>query len=126
MVGGFVMNDGGSTEAMLCTAFRPFERNTLQGFADLWLKSWHMTLHGVTVHQKGDQRWVGLPAKPQLDQDRNLVGDDHGKIQYFPCISLDAEWKGDHFTSIALDAIDAFTAAENGGAGGDPDDELGF
>ena len=118
--------NAGSTAAVICVAFKAFERNTLRGFADLWLRAGHMTLHGCAVHQKGDRRWIGLPAKPQLDHDRNLVLNGDGKIQYYPVLMFDDREVGDRFSIAGLKAIDEFTAAENGGAGGDPDDEIGF
>jgi hypothetical protein len=45
-----------------------FEKNTRRGFFDLELAS-GMVLCGCTLHERGDSRWVGLPAKPYTDKD---------------------------------------------------------
>ena len=53
------------------TDFRPFHRNTLRGFATVRVDELHLTLHEVAVHQHDiGARWVGLPAKPVVGQQR--------------------------------------------------------
>ena len=64
------------TATVICTAWKPFERHTLKGFADLWLRAARLNIHGCAVHEKNGRRWVQLPAKPQLDAE--LVIDAEG------------------------------------------------
>src|SRR5215475_2573600 len=38
-------------------------KNTLLGFADVQLPS-GIVIRGITLHQNGERRWLGLPARP--------------------------------------------------------------
>ena len=96
------------TATVICTAWKPFERNTLKGFADLWLRAAHLNIRGCAVHEKNDKRWVQLPAKPQLDSDRNLLRDASGKIRYAKVIEFDSREVADRFNAAALKAIEDF------------------
>ena len=69
-----------TSATLICAAWKPFERNTLRGFADLWLRTARLNIKGCAVHEKNGRRWVQLPARPQLDKDRNLVRDDAAKV----------------------------------------------
>ena len=97
------------SHAVTCTAFKPFERNTLKGFADLWLRTARLNIRGIAVHEKNGKRWVQLPARPQLDKDRQLVRDDAGKIQYAAVLEFDSREVADHFNAAALKAIEDFS-----------------
>ena len=101
------MTAAGNT-TLICTAWKPFERNTLRGFADLWLRTARLNIHGCAVHEKNGRRWVQLPAKPQLDKDRQLVRDDAGKVQYAKVIDFDSREVSDRFNAAALKAIEDF------------------
>jgi len=103
---------------VVCTAFKPFERNTLKGFADLWLRGARLNIRGCAVHEKNGKRWVQLPAKPQLDKDRELIRDAGGKIQYAPVMEFDSREVADRFNAAALKAVEAFTF--KGDFSGDP------
>ena len=97
------------TTTVICTAWKPFEWNTLKGFADLWLRTARLNVHGCAVHEKNGRRWVQLPAKPQLDKDRNLVCGEDGKVQYAKVIDFDSREVSDRFNAAALKAIEDFT-----------------
>ena len=94
---------------VICTAWKPFERNTLRGFADLWLRAARLTIKGCAVHEKNDKRWVQLPAKPQLDKERNLVRDADGKVQYVKMMDFDSKEVADRFNAAAVKAIEDFS-----------------
>ena len=98
-----------STATVICTAWKPFERNTLKGFAGLWLRAARLDVHGCAVHEKNGKRWVQLPARPRLDQDHQLLRDDAGKIRYWPVMDFDSREVADRFSEAALKAIDDFT-----------------
>jgi hypothetical protein len=46
-----------------CIRFRPHEKNTLKGFADLELSRVGLVLRDCTWHQKDDREWIGFPAR---------------------------------------------------------------
>ena len=94
--------------AVICTAWKPFGRNTLQGFADLWLRAARLNVRGCAVHEKNGKRWIQLPARPQLDKDRNLIRDDSGKVQYAKILEFDHKDVADRFNAVALKAIEDF------------------
>ena len=94
--------------AVVCTSWKPFERNTLKGFADLWLRAARLNIHGCAVHEKNGRRWIQLPAKPQLDKDHNLVRDEGGKVQYAKVMEFDSREVADHFSEAAMKAIETF------------------
>ena len=76
------MTAAGQQRGVVCTAWKPLERNTLRGFADLWLREARLHIKGCAIHEKNGKRWVQLPARPQLDQNRALARDEGGKFQY--------------------------------------------
>ena len=94
---------------VLCTAFKAYEKNTLRGFADLWLRAARLHVRGCAVHEKNGKRWVQLPARPQLDKDRNLVKGDGGKVAYATILEFDSREVADKFNAAALKAIEDFT-----------------
>ncbi len=97
------------TATVICTAWKPYEKNTLKGFADLWLRAARLNISGVAVHEKNGKRWVQLPARPQLDKDRNLVCGEDGKIQYAKVMDFDSREVSDRFNAAALKAIEEFS-----------------
>ncbi len=92
----------------ICTAWKAYEKNTLKGFADLWLRTARLNIHGCALHEKNGRRWVQLPARPQLDKDRNLVCAEDGKVQYAKVIDFDSREVADRFNAAALKAIEDF------------------
>jgi hypothetical protein len=81
----------------------------LRGFADLWLRTARLNIHGCAVHEKNDRRWVQLPARPQLDKDHNLVRGEDGRVQYAKVIDFDSREVADRFNAAALKAIEDFS-----------------
>ena len=70
-------------------------------------------LHGdavvpCTVNKKNGQRWIQLPARPQLDKGRNLIRDDSGKVQYAKILEFDHKDVADRFNAAARKAIEDF------------------
>ncbi len=102
------MNAASQQRGVVCTAWKPFERSTLQGFADLWLRAARLHIRGCAVHEKNGKRWVRLPARQQLDKDRNVVCNDAGKIQYATILKFDGREVADRFSAAAITAIQDF------------------
>ena len=44
--------------------FRPYRKNTLQGFATIQFVENKLELRDVALHDKNGSRWFQLPAKP--------------------------------------------------------------
>jgi hypothetical protein len=47
-----------------CIKFRPYQKNTLRGFADLHFVRTGIIIHDCPLHQKGDKHWIAFPARP--------------------------------------------------------------
>ena len=95
--------------SITCTNWTAFERNTLKGFADIFVAAVHLNIRGCAVHEKNGKRWVQLPARPQLDKNRDLIRDDSGKIQYAKVLDFDSREVSDRFSDAALKAIESYT-----------------
>jgi hypothetical protein len=52
-----------------CIKFRPYEKNTLKGFADLELTRVGLVLRDCTWHEKNGKEWVGFAARPYENKD---------------------------------------------------------
>ena len=99
-----------------CKRFKPLVRNTLRGFADVFVVELKLTICEVAVHTKNGKCWAQLPAKPQVRGGALVKGDD-GKIQYVPVLSWDSRAVSDAFSAAAVRAVrelapDAFEEAE--------------
>jgi hypothetical protein len=79
--------------------WKPFVRNTLQGFLTLTTPG-GMIIHGCTLHSKGDARWVGMPAEKFAKQD--------GTSGYKQIIEFASREARDDFNAAAIRAIDQF------------------
>jgi hypothetical protein len=82
--------------------WRPFEKNTLRGFLSLELPS-GMILHGCTLNQKGESRWIGLPAKEYLKGSERA---------WSPLIEFTDRDVRESFQALALEAIDEYLQEE--------------
>jgi hypothetical protein len=95
---------------MRASGWRPHSSGSLQGFFDLLLPS-GLKLNDCTLHQQGEKRWIGLPGKPQLDQDGSARKDPAtGKRLYTPTAEIPAREVRDNFTKQALAAVDRMLA----------------
>ncbi len=99
-----------------CTGWHPCERNTLRGFADIFLPSLHLEIRDIAVHEMNEKRWVQLPARPQLDGNRELVRDQAGKIQYATIMRFRDRPTADAFSGAVITAIQDFELGINGAA----------
>jgi hypothetical protein len=78
----------------------------LQGFLTLRTPS-GIVLHECTYHRQGDKRWIGLPGRPQLDQDgRHRVDPATGKKALTALVEITGKEARERFMSGALAAID--------------------
>jgi hypothetical protein len=86
-------------------SFKPVRSNTLFGFVDLVIPELRLRVLAATVHQAHGRRWVGLPARPQLDRDGTARRDDRGKLQYTPVLQFTDRETSDAFSARAIEAL---------------------
>jgi hypothetical protein len=77
--------------------WRNCQKNTLLGFADVKLPS-GIVIRGVGIHQKGERRWLGLPARPYET--------DSGSTSWAPVIEIPDRETRERFEGLVLDALD--------------------
>jgi hypothetical protein len=51
-----------------CIRFRPYQKNTLVGFADLHLVRTGIIIRDCCLHEKNDKRWISFPARSYQDK----------------------------------------------------------
>jgi hypothetical protein len=90
--GGFVVRE-----------FRSCPRNTLVGFLVIETPS-GLVLRDVTLHEKGDARWISMPAK-QYEKD--------GAKSWIPYIEFATKESREKFQACALAAVDAYMEGTN-------------
>lgn len=98
---------------MVATKWAPRERNTLIGTFDLTLLPLGLTIREVAVHQRDNSRWIGLPAKAQIDSNGQLRRDPRGKILYVAVLAMTTERARDAFQDDALAALDRLLDQSN-------------
>ena len=100
---------------IVCTRWRPIERNTLRGFCDLYIARMHMTIRDCSYHEGGDGKaWVGLPSKPKIRD--GAVVSENGKVAYDPpIVSFDEDMR-ERFREAAVAAVRAKIAETAGAA----------
>ena len=87
------------TELRLAASnWKPFVKNTLQGFVDLEVAEPGLVIRGVCLHEKNGKRWVSLPAKPWTDKE--------GNQQWQPVVEFTDNDARDAFQRAALPEID--------------------
>lgn len=92
--------------SITCDEFKPFNRNSLRGFAIIRIDEIRMTIRDVAIHQKGDARWAQLPSKPMIDKNGAALRDNStGKIQYVPIMEFDGRDVRDAFSQAVVAAI---------------------
>jgi hypothetical protein len=88
-----------------CDDFRPLRRNTLCGFASVFLPEIGLRIKDVTIFEKGSKRWAGLPAKPQISKDGTVIRDDAGKQQYVSILEFSSRDISDAFSAAVIRAV---------------------
>jgi len=91
-----------------CLAFKRHHAGTLRGFADLHLPGLRLKLFDCPTHEANGTRWVGLPAKPRLDRDKQLVREANGKPSYATVLQWDDDTVRKRFSAAAVEAVEAY------------------
>jgi hypothetical protein len=86
-------------------SFKPHRSHSLYGFADLLIPEIRLRIKEATVHQSHERRWIGLPAKPQIDREGRVRQDDRGKTLYASVIQFTDRATSDAFSDRAVEAL---------------------
>lgn len=105
------MTEGDRKLAIECLGFKPLLRNTLRGFATIYVRELRLVINDVAIHQKNASRWAALPARPQT-RDGRLVTDEAGKILYVPVLEFDSAEVRAAFSRAAIAAVLEFAGTE--------------
>ena len=90
---------------VVCTDWRKCERNSLRGFADYLLPAFGLHVRDCAVHENNGRQWVQLPARPQLDQNRDLIREPDGRVRYATILVFDSTDAAAEFNEAALKAL---------------------
>jgi hypothetical protein len=94
---------------VVVTAFKPFHRGTLAGFANIFVAEMHLIIRDIAVHQSSyGARWVQLPAKPLLDPGGDAKRTSDGRIQYVPVLHFDSRAVSEAFSAAVCSALIRF------------------
>ena len=58
--------------SILIGEFTPRRSNTLFGFVDVLVPEMRLQIREVSIHGRSDRRWIGLPARPQIDPEGHV------------------------------------------------------
>jgi len=84
--------------------FKERQQNTLQGFVTIQMTNIGLEIRNITVHQKNDSRWIGMPAKPY---------EKDGKTQYSYIVHFYDKEMGDKFKDAVFQALDKYRRQDN-------------
>jgi hypothetical protein len=87
-----------------CDDFRPFRRNTLHGFASVFIQEIGLRIRDLSIHQKNTSRWAAMPSKPMLKNEM-LMKDDAGKAQYASILEFPERAYRDAFSAAVIRAV---------------------
>jgi hypothetical protein len=96
---------------VIVEAYTPRVANTLRGFCTIVVPELHLRIHDVSVFEKGDSRWVSLPAKPQIGRDGSVRKGENGKPLYTPVMEFTDKKVRDAFSHRVVAALLEFAPA---------------
>lgn len=85
--------------------FRPFLKNSLQGFLTLRLIATGLEIRDIALHEKNESRWLSLPSKPYQKKD--------GTQAWSYILEFTDKEKSKQFQAAALEALDLFRRGQN-------------
>lgn len=77
-------------------------KGSLLATCDVHIVPWKVTLHDVKIFEKGQNRWIGLPAKE--------VVNDMQEKKYIEMITFDNDGVKNRFRNQIMGAIDKYLA----------------
>jgi hypothetical protein len=101
--GGNRADIGHANRRMTLRRWRPLQRATLRGFADVELPN-GLQIDDIAAHVRDGRAWASLPARPMLDQDgRHVIRD--GKPQYAPILRWRTRDLADRFSTAVVELV---------------------
>jgi hypothetical protein len=91
--------------------FKPTRSHTLFGFCTVTIPELHLRIIDLTVHEKNQSLWVGLPAKPQITREGAVRRDEHGKVAYTPVLEFTDRATRDAFSARVIASLLEFAPA---------------
>jgi hypothetical protein len=85
--------------------WRRLEKNNLMGFAKIQIGA--LIISDVTVMASNGRKWAGLPSKPMINRDGQVMQDDRGKTRYSPILEWASKETADRFSKAVISAIEA-------------------
>jgi hypothetical protein len=98
------MDKGHGKLTVICSDWKPLQRNTLQGFASVEVVEMGLVIRDVAIHQKNDRAWAAPPSVPWIKDDR-VVRDDAGKIKYSIILEFPRKEVRDAFSAAVIHAV---------------------
>jgi hypothetical protein len=94
--------ENGGHRSITIVDWKPLTKNTPRGFFTAILPS-GMVNHNLSVHEKGEARWIGLPAREWTDS--------QGVKQYTPFIKFRGRATANRFRDEVLAALERTESA---------------
>ena len=94
---------------MRCVAFKPLERGSLVGFADIELQSGIVWL-GCSMHRSNGRSWCNPPGRPLVTPECTLMIGDDGRVVYSPCVEFSEKKVRYRWSDECVKAIEEFIA----------------
>jgi hypothetical protein len=85
--------------------FKPMRTNSRYGFVDIVIPEMRLRIKEATVNVSSGRRWIGLPAKPQIDREGRVITDDRGKRQYVNVLQFADRETSDRFSERVVEAL---------------------
>jgi len=87
-----------SAPAIIASALRPINKNTLKASVDIAVPQWHLKFIGCLWHERGSVEWIAFPAREWLDKKT-------GERQFANLIEFSDEQTRKRFVAAALAAV---------------------
>ena len=92
----------GGHRDLLATNWKPFAKKTLKGYFNITLPNEGLIIHGCSVHEKDDSRWVGVPSRQYTTPT--------GETTWKPMVDFPSKEARYDFQAAALEALDKLLA----------------
>lgn len=94
----------GGHRKIIIAGWKPLSKNTLRGFFSATLPS-GLVLHSLMLHEKGESRWIGFPAREWTD--------NQGVKQFAKLIEFADRPTAERFRDNLLEALDKHLEASS-------------
>lgn len=81
-----------------CLKYKPVNKGTLLGYADLFVPKMGIEIFGCSLHQKDGRRWINLPSREYTD--------NKGEKKFFSIIRFPNKAHMEEFSKQAKEAIE--------------------